>query len=778
MAQSPAVGTPHGQWISHPQRPELVDERRPTTLLRREFTLSAAPVSATLHLSAQGVVEAFLGGERVGRDELVPGFTEYDTRTQRFEYDVTSQLGAGEHTVLLELSDGWFAGAVGMLRARGQWGERTAVWAEIELQFADHTERIVTDGAWQSAVSAHHADMIHGEFADLRTYSPGEAHSALGWQPASELGVPSSLIAREAEPVRITRQLAPVEVRRTPLGWLVDFGENISGGIELDALGPAGTRLRFVHGEVLNTAGEVTQANITPDVPFLPHPLSAGQIDEVISGGAGSVWRPRHSTKGFRYVRIEGELDLASAERIRANVFHTDFAPLGSFTSASDDLNWLFDATRRSFLGNAIDIPTDCPTRERAGWTADWDIFLPTASFMFDVDAFSQKWLRDLAAKQWANGIVGNMAPMPKVEGEGGPISFSNGSAGWGDAIVSIPWALFQATGDVSVLEEFWPNMERWLGYVQERAEGERHVSRLERSAVPAPHERFIWDTGFQFGEWFEPDAGDVDFAALSTNDHGPTATAFYRKTTSEMAQIAELLGLHPRAAELRERSAHIRDAWRTEFLVDGRVEPARQAHCVRALAFDLLESAERPGVAAQLAELVQAEGGHLGTGFLATPYLLPVLADAGYGELAWTVLTQRDWPSWLRMRDLGASTVWERWEGYDEAGEPIESHNHYSKGAVTRYLIEHIAGLRRVPGRTDAILFAPEPPAALDWAEASHLLPAGEVRIRWQRDGDSILIDTVVSDGVTAELVLPDGTRRPVSGTSRTELKASRHVI
>lgn len=770
------MATEFGSWIAHPTRPALVDERRPTVLFRSQFTLAEPPRRAVLWLSAHGVVEAFLAGKRVGRDELVPGFTEYAVRTQRYGTEVTELVGA-ENELVLELSDGWFAGAVGMLRARDQWGEHTAVWAELELEYADRTERIVTDGSWHSAVSAHHADMIHGEFADLRAYRPG-ATTGLDWQPVRPLDQTVSLLPVEAEPVRITRQIAPTAVRQTPRGWLVDFGENIAGGIELDRLGPAGNRLRFVHGEVLDSSGEVTQANITPDVPFLPHPLQAGQVDEVISAGDDAVFRPRHSTKGFRYVRIEGELDHADVERIRANVFHSHLAARGSFTSSSDDLNWLFDATKRSFLGNAIDIPTDCPTRERAGWTADWDIFFPTASFMFDVSGFTRKWLRDLAARQWDNGIVGNMAPMPRVEGEHGPIAFTNGSAGWGDAIVSIPWVHFQTYGDSSVLREFWPDMERWLGYVQGRAEGDRHASRVERSAEPAAHERFIWDTGFQFGEWFEPDSGDVDFAALSQVDQGPTATAFYRKTTSEMAQIAELLGLGERAVELRELSANIRDAWRAEFLRGGQVQPARQAHCVRALAFDLLEPDERASVAEQLAGLVREADGHLGTGFLATPHLLPTLAEAGYGQLAWRVLTQRDWPSWLRMRDLGATTVWERWEGYDEAGEPIESHNHYSKGAVTRYLFEHIAGLRRVPGRQDAIVFAPEPPTELDWAEASHALSAGEVRIRWQRDGDQIIIDTVVPVGVSAELLTPNGERCSVTGTTRTELKDAAHVI
>ena len=761
-------------WISHPHRPDLVDQKRPTTLLRRDLTLTAPPERATLRLTAQGVIEAYINGDRVGRDELIPGFTEYASRIQVFEYDITGQLRPGPNSVVLEVSDGWYSGAVGMLRARDQWGDRTAAWAEIDVVTSDGMHRISTDREWLCAVSGHRADMIHGEDADLRDYRPGEATSTLDWVTPDVSEANCALIEPDCAPVRIARQLEPVELHRTPQGWLVDFGENIAGAIELDRLGPTGNRLRFVHGEVLDAAGELTLANITPQVPFLPHPLQAGQIDEVVSGGAGTIWRPRHSTKGFRFVRIEGDLDEDSAGRIRANVFHTDLTEVGSFDSASDDLNWLYAASRRSFLGNAIDIPTDCPTRERAGWTADWDVFFPTARLMFDVDAFTRKWLRDLAARQWANGVIGNMAPMPAVEGEGSPMAFANGSAGWGDAIVSVPWTHYETYGDLSVLHEFWPHMERWLSYVESRADGQRHADRIARSAVAQPHERYLWDTGFQFGEWFEPDDADVDFAALSHLDHGPTATAFFRRTTSQMAAIADLLGRHARATELRELSERIRDAWRTEFLVDGLVRPARQAHCVRALAFDLLEPGERPLVEEQLARLVTDAGGHLGTGFLATPHLLPTLAASGHPELAWDVLTTRSWPSWLRMRDAGATTVWERWEGYDSVGEPIESHNHYSKGAVSRYLVEHIAGLRRVPARTDAIVFAPEPPPDLAWAAARHMLPAGEVGIHWWREGEAVIVETSVAPGVTAELRLPDADPIAVTGVTRTRLALS----
>lgn len=770
-------------WISHPHRPELVDQRRATTIFAKRIRIDAAPESAVLRLTALGVVEAFLGEQRIGTDELLPGFTEYDTRVQIVEYDVSSMLSLGEQVLWCEVSDGWYAGAVGMTRAREQWGNRTALRAELRLQINGQEFTVGTDASWRSRLSSHRADMIYGEYADFQADRPGQSGdlAAASWcdvelsdGPGGQLG-PAELVRQQAEPVRIARLIEPVAISQTPLGWLVDFGENIAGGIRLDRLGPRGNRLRFVAGEVQGADGEVTQQNFTPDVPFLPEPLAAGSIDEVISAGDDTVFAPRHSTKGFRFVRIEGELDRAAVERIRAQVFHSDLKKVGHFASSDDDLNWLYSATERSFLGNAIDIPTDCPSRERAGWSADWDIFFDTASYLYDVRRFTVKWLRDLAAKQWHNGIVGNMAPIPSVEGEHGPIAFSNGSAGWGDAMVSIPLKHFLRYGDVSVLEEFWPNMQRWLDFVRRQAKCGRHESRIARSATAEPHEALIWDTGFHFGEWFEPDTAELDFAALSSQDHGAIATAYFYRSSSQMAQIADHLGMTERAAELRQLSAQVRDAWRREFLDPlGRVHPARQANCVRALSFGLLEPTERAGVTQQLVELIDAAGGHLGTGFLSTGELLPVLIDEGRAEVAYSVLFQRDWPSWLRMRDLGATTVWERWEGFDELGNPVDSHNHYSKGAVTRVLFEYVAGLRRVSSSTNELIFAPQPPAALDWAEATHRFPSGLASIRWQRDGTQLLIELEVPEGVRARLRRCDGSETSVpTGRSRASIPA-----
>lgn len=754
------------RWIAAAQQPELVDHRRATTVFSTDVELSAPVQQARLRVTALGVVESFLNGSRIGHDEFVPGFTEYDQRLQVFEYDVTAMLATGSNELWFELSDGWYCGSVGMFRSRDQWGSVPAIRVELELNNADGERVIGSDGSWASRPSSHFADMMHGETFDFRADRPGsrDAVADSGWQGASEIDGPEGFIGVEAEPVRITETVAPVDIREHPAGWIVDFGENIVGGVSLDALGPAGNRLRFVYGEALDASGDVSQRNFTPEMPFIPFPLLPGQVDEVISAGDGTMFLPRHSSKGFRFVRIEGELDLASVQRIRALVMHTDFATVGGFHSSSDDLNWLEAATRRGLLGNALDIPTDCPTRERAGWTADWDIFFPTAAAMVDVNRFTRKWLRDVAVKQWQNGVGGNMAPMPQVEGEHGKMAGMNGSAGWADSIVSIPWAHYGRYADASILAEFWPNMERWLTYVTNAAETQRHESRVAAHPVALPHERYLWDTGFHFGEWFEPDTAEVDLAALAAADSGPIATAFYRRTTQQMANIARVLGDEIRAAELDELSEHIRQAWRTEFLdADGRLIPATQANCVRALAFDLVDPTERESVASQLVELIHAAGGHLGTGFLATPYLLPTLVDAGYPEVAFEVLMQRDYPSWLLMKDQGATTIWERWGGYDADGTPSESHNHYSKGAVTSFLYEYVAGLRRVHGRLDEIVFQPLPGYGVESAEAWVQLPAGPTSIVWELDGDQLVVDTVVPDGVIATFIAPDGTRTVV---------------
>ena len=611
------------------------------------------------------------------------------------------------------------------------------------------------------------ADLIAGQQVDLRLLPrgwelPGFDDSTWDSVNPVDHGY-AGLVDSPAPPVRRVQELVPVSVRRLDEDrQIIDLGQNINGWIRLSDLGPAGTRITLTHGEWLDSAGDVTVENLRPAVPFLPEPLPAGQIDSVVSAGVpGEVFEPRHTSHGFQYVRVDGHPDDLTPDDVRGVVVHTDMRRTGWFSCSDDRINALHDAAVWSFRGNACDIPTDCPHRERAGWTGDWQLYVPTAAFVYDVAGFSVKWLLDLVADQWPDGTVANISPTPKAEGRESPISFLNGSAGWGDAAVIVPWELYRAYGDTQILDELWPTMVAWLDRTERIAGTERHPTRVARWQEPAAHEKYLWDSGFHWGEWLEPggDPGDLD--ALAAADKGDVATAYFCYSAELMARIAEVIGRPQDAARYRQLTGRVRRAWQTEYLsVDGRLTPDTQANYVRALAFDLVPAELRRAAADRLVELIRAAGTHLGTGFLATPHLLPVLADTGHLDVAYELLSQDTEPSWLLQIDRGATTLWERWNGVDADGVPHESLNHYSKGAVISFLHRYTAGIELLDDGPAYRRFRirPQPGGALTWVDAAHESPYGRIEVSWRRTGDELDLTVGIPAGTEAEVVLPDG--------------------
>ena len=749
-------------WIS----PTATDGRpgfRPVYLLRGEVVVDAPVRRAKLHATAHGLYELELDGERVTTDELTPGFTEYELRLQVQTYDVTSSLTPGPHRLGAYLADGWYRGQVGITRATDQWGTVTAFLAQLELEHEDGTTTVLgTDATWQwSTTHILAADLIEGQREDRRLAGVHD------WQPVatSDRGF-DTLVTSPAPPVRAVEELRPVTVTAVRPGvHVVDLGQNINGRVRLTSLGPAGTEITLTHGEALGPDGDVTMTHLQPAMPFLPEPLSAGQVDAVVSAGVvGDVFEPRFTTHGFRYVRVEGHPGPLTVDDVTGVVVHTDLEPRGSFTCDVEVLNRLHDAAVWSFRGNACDIPTDCPTRERAGWTGDWQLYVPTASYLYDVRGFSLKWLRDLAVTQWPDGNLGNMAPMPVAE-KTGFLEKMNGSAGWGDAIALVPWELFAEYGDVETLEEIWPAVVRWLDRVERMASGERHPDRVSKHPEPEPHELYLWDTGFHWGEWLEPGGEPQDFPAFVAADKSDVATAFYAWTASHAARIAMVLRREAEAQKYVALSLGALDAWRTEFVEpDGRITPHTQANLVRALAFDLLPDEHRQRVADDLAVLVRKAGTHLGTGFLSTPDLLPVLADHGHLDLAYELLLQDAEPSWLTMIERGATTVWERWDGVRADGSVHESLNHYSKGAVISFLHRYVAGLRRLEPTWTRFRVQPLPGGGITRAQTQHVSPHGRIAVAWQIVGGTFTLDVVVPPGTVAEVVMPDGTETEVA--------------
>ena len=760
-------------WIEPGRMPVGPKGERPAALLRLEFDVDRPVVAARLHATAQGLYEAFLNAERAGDAELTPGYTQYDAHLQVQTVDVTASVREGRNALAVVLADGWFRGQVGVARAAEQWGDRLALLAQLEVTHEDGSATVVGTGrGWRSAVGhVVAADLIGGERWDLNRLPSGwdepgfdeAAWDEAAWDDAVvvEHGY-AGLVDSPAPPVRRVEELVPRSVARLAGGaQVVDLGQNISGWVRLSDLGPAGTTITLTHGEWLSPDGDVTVTNLEPDLPFLPHRLPAGQVDSVVSRGVpGDVFEPRRTTHGFQYVRIEGHPGELTVDDVRGVVVHTDMRRTGWFTSSDERVNRLHEAALWSFRGNACDIPTDCPHRERHGWTGDWQLFVPTAAFLYDVAGFSAKWLRDVAVDQWPDGTIANVSPTPRTEGREGPIANLHGSAGWGDAAVIVPWEIHRAYGDVHVLEEMWPTMVRWLGRAERMAREQRHPARAARRPVAAPHEQYLWDTGFHWGEWLVPGEEVGDFGAFVAADEGDVATAFLAHSARLMARIAGALGRPEDAARYAELSVHVRDAWQAEYLdADGRLTPDTQANHVRALAFDLVPAELRPAVADRLVELIRKADTHLGTGFLATPYLLPVLADNGHLDVAYELLLQDSEPSWLTMIDRAATTVWESWHGVDADGVPHESLNHYSKGAVVSFLHRYTAGIELLEPAYRRFRVRPRPGGGLTAAEAAHESPYGRIESAWRLDGVTFSLRVVVPAGTEAEVVLPDGT-------------------
>ncbi|MEH0580450.1 family 78 glycoside hydrolase catalytic domain [Streptomyces sp. B21-108] len=764
-------------WTAHwitpaddPQNALLPSGTRPACVLRGTFT-AAEVVRARLYSTALGLYEVFLNGERAGTVELAPGSTSYDRTLYAQAADITSSLLLGVNTVEIVLSDGWYRGQVGAFRKPAGWGELLAVRLELHLELANGTRQVVrTDEHWTSAPSPiTRAELMDGQITDfLAPRGPErpvlvDAVTAppIDWSPAP--------------PVRRVEDRPVASLNRLPNGaWIADFGQNASGWLALTGLGPAGTRTVIDHGEHLDpTTGDLTTTHLDIQRPGDPVTVFL-QHDEVVSSGTtGEIFEPRHTVHGFRYARLQrGEVPL-DASSLTMRVVHTDLRPTGTFACSHRDLNQLHEVARWSFRGNAVDVPTDCPTRERIGWTGDYQVFLPSATRLYDVSGFSRKWLRSVRDDQLDDGRIANFSPDGRRIKLGGDkrLDMMTGSAGWGDAIVLVPWELYQTYGDRQVLAENWDAMVRWVEWALATARTARHPSRVARSAEPLPHEEFIWDGSFHWGEWAEPkpraedgslaEPAQGDPEAWMKTDKGEVGTAFLYRSSATLARIARVLGREADAARYTGLGERIKEAWRTEFLDDtGRTTVDTQASYVRALAYGLAPEKLRDAVAARLIALIEAAGTHLGTGFLSTADLLPVLADTGHADLAYRVLLQRTSPSWLGMLDRGATTVWEEWDGVDQDGNANASLNHYSKGAVIQFLHTHTLGLRQAEGSVawERFVVAPVPHASVDWARGTFDSPRGTITVDWRTEGDDLKVTVDVPAASTARIVFPDG--------------------
>jgi alpha-L-rhamnosidase len=764
LSSEPAILVPKGE--------------RPAVYFQRSFSIDSEISRARIYATAHGLYEIHLDGTRIGDLELTPGCTAYRSHLEFQTFDLTDRMTLGVHTLTATLTDGWWRGSTGFTHHDCCYGTTLAFLSQLELtNLAGDQVTIGTDDSWSvsSVGNIVAADLMEGQRVDQRIPFPPQD----GWGEARVVGGPDGRLTSSPAPsTRRIREYRPVGIHRIDdRNQVVDFGANINGWIRLNGsvLGKAGNRVRLRHGEHLGDDGDVDTSHLASHDYFTNEPIDVGQIDEVTSAGDLSCdFEPRHTTHGFQYVAIEGATEISPSE-VTGILVHTDMTRTGWFHCSDERLNALHQATVLSFVGNACEIPTDCPTRERSGFTGDWQIFIPTAAFLYDVAGFSSRWLRDLAADQWSDGRVPNFVPDPfSFSGREKSIAAGmTGSAGWGDAAVYVPHELWQSYGDVEILHRQYDSMKAWVEFGLHRAAMHRHPNMIAIRPEPASHERYLWDIGFHWGEWLEPDSdpgpilrGEVDVAEV--------ATAYLYRSLCTVAHVADLIGRVSDVGHYQSLAVRVREAWRAEFIdKDGSIKRVSQANLVRALAFGLVDDSEKERVAVDLVKLIRDAETTVGTGFLATPFLLPVLADSGYADVAYDLLLQNRPPSWLHMIEAGSTTVWENWEGVDRNRQG--SLNHYSKGAVASFLHQYVAGLRPIAGQPAYRCFevCPLVGGGLTHARADLDTPYGPVGSAWRVEGRAFELEVKVAPGTEAGITLPDGSRS-TCGPGHHRLRAS----
>lgn len=762
-------------WIRGAGPATAVEERlRPVQLLRQSFSLDAPPVRARLHMTARGVYSTWLGGERVGDEVLAPGFDSYTHRVSVQTYDVTDLLAAGENVLAVALADGWYAGRIGLTGSSAQFGDRTAATWRLEIVSADGDRVIRSGGDVRSAPGPwRYADLFIGERFDARAVAPGWSRPGFddaGWTAVSGLGVEATtLVPFRGEPVRRIMELPAVAVRETGDGWIVDFGQVIAGRIKLTMRGvPAGQEVIIQHTETLDAHGGWF-VNISG--------INKEQTDIFVSAGdPETTWEPEFTFHGFRYARIRGVHRLAAEDAV-AVVISSDLEQSGRLRTSDQRLNRLHENVVWSQRANFLAIPTDCPQRERAGWTGDLQVFAATAANNARIVPFVSRWLDNLRADQLPDGRITITSPYSPFDADAAASAQGIGSivaaAGWSDAIAIVPWTLYEHFGDPRVLEENYEAVLGWIDYQTRTAADELRDEYADASLQRRRRQSLLYNTGLHFGDWLTPSTmeGRPTHEAIGI---APAMTAelvapmFQAHTLALAARMADVLG-RAESTELAERAANVRAAFAAEYIAEDASLPVElQGMYALALGLDMVPGSLRPAAGDRLAALVRERGVRLDTGFLSMPHLLDALWDTGHRDLARRVLWQSDAPSWLYEVDRGATTIWETWDAIAPRGEirPM-SLNHYAFGCVDDWLYRRLAGIRSTAPGFRAAVIEPDFDSGVDHVDAAVGTPYGEFAVEWKRREDSASVTIDVPWGLAATLVTLHGSTELPPGRS-----------
>lgn len=735
------MGLAREDWKARWINPELTcdpEQHKPASYLRKHFRVDTLG-NARMYITCHGLYEAWLNGKRVGDFVLAPGSYNYDKRLAYQTYDVTELLTLGDNELQVILGDGWYRSVSGVDGDRNLYGTDVALLMQLEV---DGKIVCVSDESWEATQSGpiRENDMQQGEVVDARLDATDGYHPV----KAEEFGY-DTLVCSNCVPIR-EKERFPGKLLTTPNGeTVIDFGQNMAGYVAFRLNAHAGDTIVLTHGETLDENGNFTQENFQDRKRHKEG--GTNQRVTYICREGENVYKPKFTIWGFRYARVEADIDLSEAE-FTAIAVYSDMAEIGSFSCGNPLVHRLFQNSLWSMKSNFCDVPTDCPTRERAAWTGDMGVFIETGLYLMDCLPVVRKWLAECRMAQKPDGKIANIAPR-----NNNPTFFSEllaGSVGWGDACILVPYALYRASGDVHILEENYEMMCAWYAFLEERAKKNplNPVKRLKRN----PYRRFTIETGIDYGEWCEP---DVESTSTMRTPQGKVATAYFAHSGRLLSEIAGILGKEADAKRYAALAENGKKAYRFLAVEDGMIHSDRQADYVRAISFDLLNGKEVQRAADDLASLVAKCGDHLNTGFLSTPQLCPVLAEHGHMDTAYRLLLQETMPGWLYEVKKGATTIWENWDGIDEQGHVKASLNHYSYGAVCGWLFGGVCGIR-MEGKT--LVIAPRPSRVLENAQAQWDSPVGTVKSEWRYEEDELIMEVTVPANVTAQVRLPDG--------------------
>lgn len=726
------------------------EAHQPASYLRTAFDCDKDSLNknARLYVTAHGLYEVWINGKRVGDFVLAPGSYNYDKRLAYQTYDVSDFLREGKNDIQVILGDGWYRSVSGVDGDRNIYGEDIALLFQLEI---DGQVVCVSDAKWEASQNGaiRENDMQQGEIIDARLKEPSDYHEV----KVEDFSL-DNLICSDCLPIQEMEHFDG-KIITTPNGeTVIDFGQNLAGYVEFTVNAHDGDKIILTHGETLDENGNFTQENFQDRKR---HKEGGTRQQVVYTCAEGeNHYKTKFSIWGFRYAKLETDIDLSNAV-FTAIAVYSGMETLTSFECGNKDVNQLVQNSIWSQRSNFCDVPTDCPTRERAAWTGDMGVFAHTGLYLMDAYPVMRKWLAECRAAQFDDGKIANIAPR-----NNNPSFFSGllaGSVGWGDACIIVPYEMYKRNGDVRILEENYEMMKKWYAFLENRARKSpmNPVKRLKRN----PYRKYTIETGIDYGEWCEP---DVESTSAMRTPQGKVATAFFAHSGQLLAEIADILGKKEDASHYSKTAEMAQKAWRFIATEDGRIVSDRQADYVRALAFGLLEGDEAKQAAKDLDELVKKCGYHLNTGFLSTPNLTRVLCDYGYEDTAYRLLLQDTRPSWLYEVKKGATTIWETWDGINEKGEVKASLNHYSYGAVCGWIIDGVCG---IVAENEKITIKPHPDKALGYARAVYNSPYGRIVSGWKYDGDEVLYEIEIPSNVKAEVILPDGRRQELEAGS-----------